>query len=893
MKTVCIYLLFTICLSAQSEHSLEKAKELYYKGKDFYYSGDYKKAELAFDSSRIIRERLLDSPHKDLLKTYVRIGNNYAKQREYDQGEKYLKKGLAEAVNLFGESSSETAGVYVDLGILEARKRRYSKSVEYNRIAAEIRSEIYGADSKEVAYISMNNCNNYYSTGNYVKCINEYQKILEIYDRELEPDNENYNRVYLTLSNAYRKKGDLSNALFYAKKALEIKLLNYDDFHPSVGKYYANVAKIEASLGQLEKAKFNFDKSLEIEKNKGDGTDWHSARNDAARVYLKSGDIPAALEIFETSAAFFPKDSRKNLVAKENIATCYYYSGRQEEAITILASVVKIDPEPEAFLKLSEWTRVVGRLMDAKEHLAKAKSLARSGDLLLSIKLDFEEAVQAALTDREASWQKIQEVISSLTKLRRQYLGSASKNYINEHLESIFDFGVQLARDRYEEDNDKSRLEDLYVMIEMAKAASFWDNLSEENAAFYGKVPPGILEEIELLKDGEEEARIELEEKLKQLEANYPDYYREKYALQVPNLLSVQHALDPEMALLDYYVLDTMILAIAITSEDIAFLEKEKDSIFTFNPELAYLSSRKVTRVSVVPHRHLHYESFERIINPSTKNYLLYDFAFSYQVNVESILKSKDYKQNSKKYLGFVPEFKNQRADVGGHSRQRSDLVALPAALQEVEVASKLFDSKVFKGAAATEGKFYEVASQFDFIHFATHAQIDPDNELNSYLFLNQGDGEEDGVLYADEIMKTDVNAAMVILSACETGGGGLSSGEGVMSLSRAFQYAGAESVLMSLWRANDQSSKPIILGFLENYQNGMPKDVALQQSKIKYLKSADPLMREEFYWAGFMINGDLSRSLPQPKWISTGIIILLVFIVVFFLFRLVDLKNN
>jgi CHAT domain-containing protein len=241
--------------------------------------------------------------------------------------------------------------------------------------------------------------------------------------------------------------------------------------------------------------------------------------------------------------------------------------------------------------------------------------------------------------------------------------------------------------------------------------------------------------------------------------------------------------------------------------------------------------------------------------------------------------------------LGFVPEFKTPNAP--SSSATRSSLVALPAALQEVDGASKLFESKVYKGASAAEENFYAEAPLYNVIHFATHAQIDPENELNSYLFMSQVEGEEDGILYADEIMRTDINADMVILSACETGGGGLSTGEGVMSLSRAFQYAGAESVLMSLWRANDQSSKPIILDFLKNYKHGMPKDVALQQSKINYLKSSDPLMRDEFYWAGFMINGDLSAELSPFSWVSKAVVMLFVFGIVFLLFRLVSSRHQ
>ena len=105
-----------------------------------------------------------------------------------------------------------------------------------------------------------------------------------------------------------------------------------------------------------------------------------------------------------------------------------------------------------------------------------------------------------------------------------------------------------------------------------------------------------------------------------------------------------------------------------------------------------------------------------------------------------------------------------------------------------------------------------------------------------------------------------------MILSACNTGNGKLSSGEGIMSLSRAFRYAGAESLMMSLWLANDQSSLPIVTKFVENIKKGMTKDVALQQSKISFLSKADPMMQDEFYWAGFQINGNIDPMISKSR---------------------------
>ena len=210
--------------------------------------------------------------------------------------------------------------------------------------------------------------------------------------------------------------------------------------------------------------------------------------------------------------------------------------------------------------------------------------------------------------------------------------------------------------------------------------------------------------------------------------------------------------------------------------------------------------------------------------------------------------------------MGFAPEW----ATIDDESQDgnfRSELIALPGAALEVEKVSALLGGKVLKGENASEKNFKQEAAGKDILHFATHAQVDPDNETKSCLFLiGEADPfkDDDGKLYINEITDEDISAQLVILSACNTGNGKLSSGEGIMSLARAFRYAGAESLMMSLWLANDQSSLPIVTKFVENIKNGMTKDLALQQSKISFLSKADPMMQDEFYWAGFQINGNI-----------------------------------
>ena len=110
-------------------------------------------------------------------------------------------------------------------------------------------------------------------------------------------------------------------------------------------------------------------------------------------------------------------------------------------------------------------------------------------------------------------------------------------------------------------------------------------------------------------------------------------------------------------------------------------------------------------------------------------------------------------------------------------------------------------------------------------------------------------------------------SARLVILSACETGNGLMVNGEGVISLSRAFSYAGCKSVVTSLWKA-DEISISFITKRLHHYlQKGLPIDIALQKSKIDFLASdeIDARIKTPAFWANLVLIGDYQPVTESP----------------------------
>jgi CHAT domain-containing protein len=104
------------------------------------------------------------------------------------------------------------------------------------------------------------------------------------------------------------------------------------------------------------------------------------------------------------------------------------------------------------------------------------------------------------------------------------------------------------------------------------------------------------------------------------------------------------------------------------------------------------------------------------------------------------------------------------------------------------------------------------------------------------------------------------LNARLAVLSACETGTGMLQKGEGVMSMARAFVYAGCPSIVMTLWQVEDKSGVKIMENFYYYLSKGKRKDVALRMAKLNHLESSDPLTSHPHYWLGYVNIGN-----PEP----------------------------
>jgi len=221
----------------------------------------------------------------------------------------------------------------------------------------------------------------------------------------------------------------------------------------------------------------------------------------------------------------------------------------------------------------------------------------------------------------------------------------------------------------------------------------------------------------------------------------------------------------------------------------------------------------------------------------------------------------------------------------------------LPFADDEVRTIATFLGGQTWLNSAATRRNFLEHAETYGILHLATHGIIDPDNPLRSKLLFSRSVSGEDPAVYAHEIYGMQLRAGLAVLSSCSSGAGTWKNGEGVMSLARAFSFAGCPNVVMSLWNVADRSTAEIMTHFYKNLQQGMTKDKALQLAKLQYLQETSAEYAKPIFWGSFVVIGETDPILMDVATTSTlpwfWTVLLLVLLIGMFWFWRTQVKKD
>lgn len=282
-----------------------------------------------------------------------------------------------------------------------------------------------------------------------------------------------------------------------------------------------------------------------------------------------------------------------------------------------------------------------------------------------------------------------------------------------------------------------------------------------------------------------------------------------------------------------------------------------------FTPVEKYLTAGN--RLIIVPDDVLGFVPFEMLVmavgGPQShyrSTYLIERYPISY-VYSASLLRAKGPKP-PKPEIDFL-------AFANSEPSPQSGLRQLPYSEREVRQLARIFRcSKTFSKSDSTKERFKELAARARIIHLAAHQVVEKANPLHSRIVFAAGPRGEDGLLYTYEVLDLNLNADLVVLSACDTAYGKLRRGEGLESISRAFLRAGAPALVATLWMVTDsESTVRLMTKFHRKLAEGIDKREALRQAKLELIRQGE---ENPFYWAPFILIGDSSPvEVSKSSW--------------------------
>lgn len=326
-----------------------------------------------------------------------------------------------------------------------------------------------------------------------------------------------------------------------------------------------------------------------------------------------------------------------------------------------------------------------------------------------------------------------------------------------------------------------------------------------------------------------------------------------------------------------------------------AFKSWTRHSFFCYQRLMEGILPDEMQHIIIVPDGPLAYFPFELLLTESSENsfndyrslpFLLKKSAISYEYAASLLVKENTKRKGPEGFFaGFGPETRANSAFKGN-----SGLHFLKHAKSEVDAIQTVIGGKKFLGSQATEENFKNLASDFQFLHLATHGTTDDFHPENSYLAFYSPEDSVDGRLHLNEIYGLSLQAHLSVLSACNTGTGPLARGKGIISLAHAFKYAGSENIIMSLWQVDDAMTQDLMLAFYANLAEGMSLAEALRQAKLSYL-TASP-RPHPFFWGAFVLIGNdaelILDSKPERKeWLIVVFISLLIAGFIFYKVRI------
>jgi CHAT domain-containing protein/Tfp pilus assembly protein PilF len=801
---------------------------IYFNSKNFekalYY---YKKALIA--RVRVDDKQLTGNSLNSIGAIYLNFLPDYEQSLHFLDSAEIVRTEIGDMVNL-GRTIQAKASAYDKMNMSDKALLDFRKALEINQVVGD-QSRV--AEAFMHIGIILNN------TAKYSEALDNLDRAFKIYS-----DLENKPGICEVLTHTgfvYSNLGDYNSAI--EKLTAAFKISKEEDDNSGLAGAYNNLGIVFKSAGRLEKAKEYFDNSLRIYEQLVDQLNVISVLSNLGTVYFALNDFSKAAD--------------------------YHKRG-----LDLSRSIRDRDTEVHCLLNLSNDLLRLGRMDESMSNYQTGLLIARS---LNSPELTWK--IIAGMAENHKTMGEYEKAVE-LNDTALKFLDGIRNKIKDDKMKASF-----LAAERYAFEDIINMLADLHSKYpengydlrafryaEKSKARAFLDLLTESAAHVGENAQNDLLNSQDVsLEDVQamcpDKNTVILEYSVGDSSSCLWAITRSSYQLfKLPGIKTLQEQIESfRFALLNP------------DHSNYDFLANGGYSLYKqlLQPAESFLS--KKSKLVIIPDGILNILPFEILltdnkgIDPaasiSNLPFLIKKYPVSYGQSaavLRTLLSEKsrmrDSDSENKKLLAFGdPVFGNENDTSLIRVQTYKRLEYSGKEIENIASYFKKVNTEIFLRDKATEKNVKKEGElkKFNYIHFATHGFIDESRpEFSGLILTKDNKSEDDGFLQATEIYNLNLNADLVVLSACQTGLGKLVRGEGMVGLTRAFIYAGTPTVLVSLWSVSDLSTATLMGEFYRHLiKEKLSKTDALRKAQLTLLgneKFAHP-----FYWAPFVIVGD------------------------------------
>jgi len=769
--------------------------------------------------------------------------------------------------------------------------------------------------------ICLNHIGSYYEElDNYSKALNFYEEALAI--AKAIKDKVNESACLTNIGTIYGKIGNYDKALEFLIKALmKDQLLRNDEYISidliNVGEIWRRKGLVSGNKEHFYKALSYFHDCLELMRKTGDRQTEVYLLNNIGSVHSELKKYKDALKYFESSYEMAKeiKDVEMMGMILNNVGIVHYNQGNYEKSTEYNQKAIDlalgIEGEQilwEAYLEIARAYEKQNKFMEALRNYEESIRIIEN----IRSKIELEELKARYLgTDKriDAYHYLIHILVTFPQSPPEEKYKHEAFNYLERakaraFLDSLELSNVSMSRgfDFKLQDKEKELMKDISKLYAKLLAAEL--STEEKNVI------------NEQLKSKENE----LDSLKREMRTESPEYANLIYPENITLDEAQRKLLDSKTAFFAYCLGKEHSYAFVIIKKDFRIFplptrEKIQRQVSDYlkvmsdkennNFKLGYELFRtlvlpgldkNIKNIIFLPDDILHFLPFETLITHKEKrDWLIKDYKIAYAPSISSlreIIRRK--RSNGPKprmdILAFGdPFFGPWEAGENGsdifqnyYSSNAFNFFRLKYSGFEIDKISSLFKKrkrKVFRREQASKEQLINHSlDEYKIIHFATHSIVDEKIPARSSIVLSlDEDLTQDGFLQMREIYNLKLNSDLVTLSSCQTGLGEFIKGEGIEGINRAFFYAGASSVLMSLWAVNDQASYQLMERFYFHLRSSESIMSALRKAKLEMIDSN--ALSHPYYWAGFIASGKADEIIfpnPMNKWLFFGISLLL-----------------